>query len=178
MYLYTVHRNKSHKAPTRRSELNTQHQTLYVSARWATQKIVLISGYAVTLIFDLLTSKPNQFIFVPRCITDKSLLKIHQCTLQVLWKQYPGRTHTHRRTHGRHENTMPVVPPAGSGQRHKNSPFCHSQQLQHPSTDFHKCNWLHEQFTTLGRTFTTCFKINCLTMLCTECHNWLSISLL
>ena len=32
----------------------------------------------MTLTFDLLTSKPNQFIFVSRCTNDKSLAKIHQ----------------------------------------------------------------------------------------------------
>jgi len=32
----------------------------------------------VTLTFDLLTPKPNQVIFVPRCTDDNSLAKIHQ----------------------------------------------------------------------------------------------------
>jgi len=31
----------------------------------------------MTLTFDLLTPKPNQFMFVPRCTNDKSLAKIH-----------------------------------------------------------------------------------------------------
>ena len=37
----------------------------------------------VTLTFDLLTPKSNRFIFVPRCINDKSLWKIHQPMLKI-----------------------------------------------------------------------------------------------
>jgi len=45
-----------------------------------TPKMVFFAyfGHAVTLIFDLLTPKPNQLIYDPRYITDKSLPKIHQ----------------------------------------------------------------------------------------------------
>ena len=35
-------------------------------------------GHAVTLNFDLLTPKSNQFISVQRCTSDKSLAKIRQ----------------------------------------------------------------------------------------------------
>ena len=35
-------------------------------------------GHAMTLNFDLLTPKSNQFISVPRCTSDKSLAKIRQ----------------------------------------------------------------------------------------------------
>jgi len=41
------------------------------SAQW-------LRRYNVTLTFDILTLKPNQFIFVPRCTSVKSLMKIHQ----------------------------------------------------------------------------------------------------
>jgi len=39
----------------------------------------------VTLTFDLMTPKPNQFkvIFVPRCTNDKSLAKTHQQILEI-----------------------------------------------------------------------------------------------
>ena len=37
----------------------------------------------VTLNFDLLTPKSNQFISVPRCISDKSLAKIRQQVLEI-----------------------------------------------------------------------------------------------
>jgi len=40
----------------------------------------------VTLNFDLLTPKSNQFISVPRCTSDKSLAKIRQQILEILWK--------------------------------------------------------------------------------------------
>ena len=40
-------------------------------------------GHAVTLNFDLLTPKSNQFISVPRCTSDKSLAKIHQQILEI-----------------------------------------------------------------------------------------------
>ena len=42
-------------------------------------------GHAVTLNFDLLTPKSNQFISVPRCPSDKSLAKIRQQILEILW---------------------------------------------------------------------------------------------
>ena len=38
------------------------------------------------LTFDLLTPKSNQFIFVPRCTNNKSLVKIHQQILEILRK--------------------------------------------------------------------------------------------
>jgi len=40
-------------------------------------------GDAVTLNFDLLTPKSDQFISVPRCISDKSLAKIRQQILEI-----------------------------------------------------------------------------------------------
>ena len=40
-------------------------------------------GHAVTLTFDLLTPKCNQFISVPRCSSDKSLEKIRQPILET-----------------------------------------------------------------------------------------------
>jgi len=40
----------------------------------------------VTLTFEPLTPKPNQFIFVPRCTNDKSLVKIDQQILEILRK--------------------------------------------------------------------------------------------
>ena len=39
-------------------------------------------GHAVTVNFDLLTPKSNQFISVPRCTSDKSLAKIRQQILE------------------------------------------------------------------------------------------------
>jgi len=52
---------------------------------------------SMTLTFYLLTPKSNQFIFVQRCTSNKSLEKIHQC---ISRKQHPGRTDasTHART--------------------------------------------------------------------------------
>jgi len=43
-------------------------------------------GHAVTLTFDLLTPKSNQFISVPRCTSDKSLAKVRQQILEISWK--------------------------------------------------------------------------------------------
>jgi len=37
--------------------------------------------------FDLLISKHNQFIFVPGCINDESLLEVHQGILEISQKQ-------------------------------------------------------------------------------------------
>jgi len=47
-----------------------------------------------------LTPKHSQFTFVPRCTTDKSSVKIHRCTPEILQKHY-GQTHTpmHPRTY-------------------------------------------------------------------------------
>ena len=46
----------------------------------------------VTLNFDLLTPKPNQFIFVPRCTNDKSWAKIYEQILEISRKHSLGRT--------------------------------------------------------------------------------------
>ena len=40
-------------------------------------------GHAMTLTFDLLTPKSNQFISVPRCTSEKSLAKIRQQILEI-----------------------------------------------------------------------------------------------
>jgi len=56
-------------------------------------------GHAVTLNFDLLTPKSNQFISVPRCTSDKSLAKIRQQILEISRKQ--NYHVNHGRTHGR-----------------------------------------------------------------------------
>jgi len=47
-------------------------------------------GHAVTLTFDLLTPKCNQFICVPRCTSDKSFAKIRQQILEISRKQKFG----------------------------------------------------------------------------------------
>jgi len=47
----------------------------------------------VTLTFDPLTAKRNQFIVVPRFTNDKSLEKIHQCVPRTSRKRHPGQTH-------------------------------------------------------------------------------------
>ena len=46
-------------------------------------KIWDVFGHAVTLTFDLLIPKSNQFISVPRCTSDKSLAKIRQQILEI-----------------------------------------------------------------------------------------------
>jgi len=43
-----------------------------------------ISGLAVTLTFDLLTSKSNQFIFVPNCTEVVNLVKFPQAVCNIL----------------------------------------------------------------------------------------------
>ena len=58
-------------------------------------------GHAVTLNFDLLTPKSNQFISVPRCTSDKSLAKIRQ---QKYWRyrgniKLPRESRTDARKH-------------------------------------------------------------------------------
>jgi len=65
--------------------------------------IFSIFGYAVTVTFDLLIPKPNQFRFVPRCTTDKRSVKIHQCV-------------SHASTDGRQHIIMPTaLPNSGRG---------------------------------------------------------------
>ena len=59
-------------------------------------------GHAVTLNFDLLTPKSNQFISVPRCTSDKSLAKI----VNRHWRyrgniKLPRESRTDGRTDGR-----------------------------------------------------------------------------
>jgi len=60
-------------------------------------------GHAVTLNFDLLTPKSNQFISVPRCTSDKSLAKIRQQLLEISWK---------------HKTTTRIMDGRTDGQRH------------------------------------------------------------
>ena len=65
-------------------------------------------GHAVTLNFDLLTPKSNQFISVPKCTSDKSLARIHQQILEISRKQNYHVNHgrTDARTDGqRHGRT-------------------------------------------------------------------------
>jgi len=56
-------------------------------------------GHAVTLNFDLLTPKSNQFMSVPRRTSDKSLAKIRQQILEISRKQ--NYHVNHGRTDGR-----------------------------------------------------------------------------
>jgi len=92
-------------------------------------KICDALGHAVTLNFDLLTPKSNQFISVPRCTTGKSLAKICQQILEISRKQNyhvnHGRMHgrTHGRTHRR--TTQKHIASAGAyGQRRLNKNCC------------------------------------------------------
>ena len=89
----------NNKENTRWLELNAQHQAAYTS----THKMVFFSIFchAVTLTFGFLTPKTNQFISVPRCTFDKSLVKIHQCIPQISRKQHHRWMHpcTHVPTH-------------------------------------------------------------------------------
>jgi len=72
-------------------------------------KIWDVFGHAVTLTFDLLTPKSNQFISVPRCTSHISLAKIRQQILEISRKHKTtmwitdGRTdiRTHARTAAR-----------------------------------------------------------------------------
>jgi len=58
--------------------------------------------HAVTLDFDLLTPKSNQFISVPRCTSDKSLAKIRQQILEISWNiKLLHESRTHGQRHGR-----------------------------------------------------------------------------
>jgi len=67
-------------------------------------------GHTVTLNFDLLTPKSNQFISVSRCTSDETVAKIRQQILEISRKQNyhvnHGRTdaHTDGGTDGRPEN--------------------------------------------------------------------------
>jgi len=78
-------------------------------------------GHAVTLNFDLLTPKSNQFISFPRCTSDKSLAKIRQQILEISRKQnyHVNHGHTDGRTDGgtdgRPENIWPPLAPTGGG---------------------------------------------------------------
>jgi len=58
-------------------------------------------GHAVTLTFDLLTPKSNQFISVRRCISDESLAKIRQQILEISRKHKTTTWITDVRTDGR-----------------------------------------------------------------------------
>jgi len=70
-----------------------------------------ISGLAVTLTFDLLTSKSNQFIFVPNCTETVTLVKLPQAGLYRVKNilVYDQNSRLHRRTHGPPKNRMPPV---------------------------------------------------------------------
>jgi len=95
--------------------MTPQPQALYASACWVmwldgySNNITSIVGKYMTLTFDLLTSKPNEFI------SDKSLEKIHQRMLEISQKQHPRRTdaQTHRRTND--IKTISPAPPNGGG---------------------------------------------------------------
>jgi len=86
----------------------------------------------VTLTFDLLTLKPKQFIFVPRCINDKSLAKIHR------YLRYRKNIVSHACT-GSVQNIQPPVPAklhrqrsfVGSGDFKKATDYCSRQTPQH-----------------------------------------------
>ena len=67
----------------------------------ATSSAVRLRRDAVTLNFDLLTPKSNQFISVPRCTSDKSLAKICQQILEILRKHKTTTWITDRRMDGR-----------------------------------------------------------------------------
>jgi len=58
----------------------------------------------VTMTFDRLTPKPNQFIFLPRYTNDKSVAKIHQQILELSWKHSFGRMDgwKHGQRHAKH----------------------------------------------------------------------------
>jgi len=71
-------------------------------------KIWDVFGHAVTLTFDLLTPKSNQFMSVPRCTSDKKLVKISQQILEISQKHKTTTRITDGRTDsgkdGRPEN--------------------------------------------------------------------------
>jgi len=69
-----------------------------------------IFGHAGTLTFDLLTPKPNQFISVPRRISDKSLAKIVNAYRRYRGNISDGRTDRHAHSEIRHKNIMPTAP--------------------------------------------------------------------
>jgi len=69
-------------------------------------KIWDLFGHSVTLTYDLLNPKSNQFISVPRCTSDKSLAKIRHQILEISWKHKTTTWITDGRTHGqRHGRT-------------------------------------------------------------------------
>jgi len=75
-------------------------------------------GHAVTLNFDLLTPKSNQFISVPTCTSDKSLAKTRQQILEISRKhKLPRESRTDGRTHGR--TTRKHIASAGAYQRRR-----------------------------------------------------------
>ena len=61
-------------------------------------------GHAVTLNFDLLTPKPNQFISIPRCTSDKSLAEIRQQILEISRKHKTTTRITDGRTAARKDD--------------------------------------------------------------------------
>jgi len=65
-----------------------------------------------TLTFDLLTPKPNQIIFVPRCTVNKSLVYVHQCTPyhRYRWNNTTNG-HMDAHMHGQMTQTKFIMPP-------------------------------------------------------------------
>ena len=76
--------------------LTPQHQAVYASAHSA-HWLATVTAY-MTLTLDLLTTKPNQFVFVPRYSGDKRMKKIHQCVPEILRKRHHIHAHTDGRT--------------------------------------------------------------------------------
>jgi len=84
-------------------------------------------GRHMTLTFDVLTPKPNQFIFVPRCAADKSLWRtsVHRYREMQHHERMDG--HTQTQTDGRHKNIMHPAPSNGGGGINSRSTMpCHS----------------------------------------------------
>jgi len=72
--------------------------------------IFSIFHHAVILTFNLSTPKPNQFTFIPRCITNKILANICHCIPQISWKQHTGWMHGHMHGCTVDKNIIPIAP--------------------------------------------------------------------
>ena len=67
---------------------NSTHNSVYLCTL-GTVVSFNIFGHAAILIFDLLNSKPKQFIFVPRCTNEESWETIRQFMLELSQKTNP-----------------------------------------------------------------------------------------
>jgi len=105
--LYTCASNihmSNHRAEARshyhRINMNRRPVCLRKKGAVLIPRFFTIFGLVVNLTFDLLTSKSNQFIFVPNCTSVANLVKLPRAVCKICCPQ-TFSVYDHRRTHAR-----------------------------------------------------------------------------